>query len=614
MSFIDPISTEDAILERRLISQNQDRLFGHVVSCTGSKAIIMAQDLPVEASEYWTVSRLISILYKSRRIVGMIGTVETPSGNWESNAKNAVRYHVELIGEVRDDPSTGKPVFDRGISAYPPVGAPSHAIRTEDLYAIYTDEQRSNLITIGHLSQNEDIPASIELEMTLSRHFAIIGSTGVGKSSAVTLMMRKAVEARPNLRILMLDPHNEFAHAFPRHAEVFDSENLSIPYWMLNLEELVEILFRGRKDTVDEIDILRTLIPEAKNGFRDTGENVSLRRDSQSSTISADTPVPYRFADLIKLLDARMGLLESKGELPVLRNLRARLTTAMNDPRYAFFFKMRRVADTMEQTISSLFRLEEGTDRPISVIQMAGLPTEVVNSMISVVGRLAFDVCQMSSGSNEIVMLCEEAHRYLPARTELGFGPTRFALARIAKEGRKYGCYLGCITQRPGELDQTILSQCSTIFAMRLANEADQALIKAAIGDSSESTMAFISSLAQREAIAFGEGVSTPMRLKFETIPKQDLPNTSAGGVSRGGATRRVNIRSVVSRMRDHLPDVQTQIVETQTEVEELEGMDEMTRIRNAVMQRSRPNSAAAPAAPSRPDTPQNSGRLFRPI
>lgn len=610
MSFIDPISTEDATLERRQIRQNQDRLFGHVVSCTGSKAIITAEDLPADVSEHWTVSRLISLLHKSKRIVGMISAIEAPSGNWQPGQKNPVRYHVELIGEVHDN-AAGKPVFDRGITNYPPIGVPSHAIRAADLHAIYTDNQRENLITIGHLSQDKSVPASIELEMTLSRHFAIIGSTGVGKSSAVTLMMRKAVEARKNLRIVMLDPHNEFAHAFPRHAEVFDADNLSIPYWMLNLEELTEILFRGKLDAVNEIDILRTLIPEAKNAFREVGDSVSIRRDSQSATISADTPIPYRFADLIKLLDARMGLLESKSELPVLRNLRTRLTTAMNDNRYAFFFKMRRVADTMEQTISSLFRLESGTDRPISVVQMAGLPTEVVNSMVSVIGRLAFDVCQMSSGGNEILMLCEEAHRYLPARVELGFGPTRFALARIAKEGRKYGCYLGCITQRPGELDQTILSQCSTIFAMRLANEADQILIKAAIGDSSESTMVFISSLAQREAIAFGEGVSTPMRLKFETIPAKDLPNTSAGGASRNSSPRQVNIRSVISRMRDHLPDVQSQALDVPSEVEELEDMDEMTRIRNAVMQRNR---AAAPTAPSRPHNPTNGDRLFRPI
>ncbi|MEO5756673.1 MAG: ATP-binding protein, partial [Mesorhizobium sp.] len=122
---------------------------------------------------------------------------------------------------------------------------------------------------------------------------------------------------------------------------------------------------------------------------------------------------------------------------------------------------------------------------------------------------------------------CEEAHRYMPADPRLGFAPTRHALSRIAKEGRKYGCYLGVVTQRPGELDPTILSQCSTFFAMRLANEQDQAIIRSAIADSSASTLAFLSSMGQREAIAFGEGVATTMRMKFEKLPQHLLPGTA---------------------------------------------------------------------------------------
>jgi DNA helicase HerA-like ATPase len=183
---------------------------------------------------------------------------------------------------------------------------------------------------------------------------------------------------------------------------------------------------------------------------------------------------------------------------------------------------------------------------------MAGMPPEVVNSVCSVLARLAFDLELWSEGKLRLLLLCEEAHRYMPADPRLGFAPTRHALSRIAKEGRKYGCYLGVVTQRPGELDPTILSQCSTFFAMRLANEQDQAIIRSAIADSSASSLAFLSSMGQREAIAFGEGVATTMRLKFEKIEQSLIPgaskNASAQPADAGGD---VDLATLVERLRN---------------------------------------------------------------
>ena len=186
-------------------------------------------------------------------------------------------------------------------------------------------------------------------------------------------------------------------------------------------------------------------------------------------------------------------------------------------------FNSRLIEDTIHETIGNIFRVPHH-GRPVTCFEMAGMPSEVVNSVCSVLARLAFDLALWSEGKLQLLLLCEEAHRYMPADPRLGFAPTRHALSRIAKEGRKYGCYLGVVTQRPGELDPTILSQCSTFFAMRLANEQDQAIIRSAIADSSASTLAFLSSMGQREAIAFGEGVATTMRLKFEKLPSELHP------------------------------------------------------------------------------------------
>ena len=274
----------------------------------------------------------------------------------------------------------------------------------------------------------------------------------------------------------------------------------------------------------EEVELLRDLIPIAKQQFRGTVQPVQIRR-SNDSTITADTPVPYRMTELVKLIEDRMGMLDTKHERPHLRALRQRIESAINDPRYRFMFGSRLFDDQIHHTIGRIFRMPMD-QRPITCMEMAGMPAEVVNSVCSVLARLAFDLAMWSNSKFKLLMLCEEAHRYMPADPRMGFEPTRHALSRIAKEGRKYGCYLGVVTQRPGDLDPTILSQCSTVFAMRLANERDQEIIRAAIADSSASTLTFLSSMGQREAIAFGEGVATTMRMKFEKLDRVFIPGS----------------------------------------------------------------------------------------
>jgi len=507
--------------ERRDSGQRDSRILGHVVHCDGARATIAASVEGSDgAAEHWTVGRMISINLDQARTVGLVYAVDTVDRAWEPDARNPIRVHVELIGEVRD--IDGASVFDRGITIYPCVGAIAHRIRARDLQAVFDLGGRPS-VQIGHLSQDEKIEARISVRDTLQRHFAFVGTTGVGKSTAVSLLLRKAVAARPGLRVLILDPHNEFAGTFPGQVERIDAHSLDLPFWIFRLEELVEVLYRGREPVVEEVELLRDLIPTARQMLRGGGQPQLRRAGDAGGGITADTPVPYRIQDVLRLIDDRMGQLDAKHERPYLRTLRARIDSAVNDPRYRFMFQSRVVEDTLHQTMGRIFRIpHEG--RPVTCFEMAGMPGEVVNSVCSVLARLAFDLALWSEGRFELLMLCEEAHRYLPADQRLGFAPTRHALARIAKEGRKYGCYLGVVTQRPGELDPTILSQCSTVFAMRLANEVDQDIIRSAIADSSASSLSFLSSMGQREAIAFGDGVATTMRLKFEHLSPSFIP------------------------------------------------------------------------------------------
>ena len=227
-----------------------------------------------------------------------------------------------------------------------------------------------------------------------------------------------------------------------------------------------------------------------------------------------------------------------------------RVISAINDPRYHFMFSNNTINDTIMETIAHVFRIP-GDDRPISTFQLAGIPSEVVNSVASILCRMAFELALWSGVGIHMLVVCEEAHRYVPADKELGFFPTRQAISRIAKEGRKYGVSLGIITQRPGELDQTILSQCSTLFAMRLANDRDQEIIRSAIPNSSVSTTSFLSSIGNGEAIAFGEAISVPMRMKFARVENKYLPKAHGVGEKTSDDTPdTVDLRAVVARMR----------------------------------------------------------------
>ncbi len=210
------------------------------------------------------------------------------------------------------------------------------------------------------------------------------------------------------------------------------------------------------------------------------------------------------------------------------RRLMMRIEGLKNDSRYAFMFESANVGgDTMAHLLGQLFGLEHGS-QPITLLQLASLPVEVVDAVVCLVSRFAFEFGLWSDGEVPLLLVCEEAHRYASADHTLGFSPVRRSLSRIAKEGRKYGVYLGLVSQRPAELDPTIISQCSTLFAMRMANDHDQSLLRSAVSDAAADLLNFVPTLGTGEVVGFGEGMPLPTRLTFKTIDENLLPRSEA--------------------------------------------------------------------------------------
>jgi DNA helicase HerA-like ATPase len=283
-----------------------------------------------------------------------------------------------------------------------------------------------------------------------------------------------------------------------------------------------------------EIDILNELIPEAKRIYQMGGArtaSLSLRKVRSPSQISIDTPTPYRISDVISLLDQTMGRLDRPRDLLPYRRLKNRIETLTMDRRYGFMFGNFQVLDRMAEIIGRIFRIPVD-GRPLTILDLSGVPSEILNVVVSVIARMTFDLAVWSNHAIPVTLVCEEAHRYVPNDPNLGFEPTKRALSRIAKEGRKYGVSLGLISQRPSEISATILSQCNTVFALRMTNQNDQNFVSAALADSAGSLFEFLPSLGDSEAIAIGEGVAMPMRLCFDRLPESAVPYGKGGQFS----------------------------------------------------------------------------------
>jgi uncharacterized protein len=534
----------------------QVELLGRIVSVHGSQASVGIPAMSPQAPEEKriTVGKFLGVAVGKVLLVGLITDVSTrpEAGRGDHDAAVA---KLDLIGEIRSG-DTGVASFQRGVTSYPGMGDPVVFIGSRELRLIFQNSS-SRMIEVGRLHQDGDIPAGIEVDEMLSKHFAVLGTTGVGKSSAITLLLQQILQARPDLRVLLLDVHNEYGRCFDERAQVLNPNNIKLPFWLFNFDEIVDVFFGGRPGLEEEVDFLSEVIPLAKASYaQQIGLTSRLAKPGEAASIryTLDVPVPYRIADLLSLLDSRMGKLENRASRMVYHKLMTRIETVCNDPRYAFMFENANVGgDTMAEILATLFRLPPN-GRPMTIMQLAGFPSEVVDALVSVTCRMAFDLGLWSDGSAPLLVVCEEAHRYMAADHSVGFAPTRRAISRIAKEGRKYGVFLGLVTQRPAELDPTILSQCSTLFAMRMTNDRDQELLRSAVADTAANLLAFLPSLGTGEAFAFGEGVALPTRLKFKQLPAQMLPRSDTMSDEQGagiqGPLDARSLAAVIERWR----------------------------------------------------------------
>lgn len=437
-------------------------------------------------------------------------------------SSDAKWLEIELFGEgLRSGIGENDFTFQRGVVTYPLPGQPIFVATVGELSRIYNRPDKPS-IHIGSLSQASGLPVYLMTDELLGKHFAVLGTTGSGKSCSVTVLLQAILNVAPSGHIILLDPHNEYSKAFGTKAEVIDPTTLNLPHWLLNFEESIE-LFVGKSEfaATSQTNILKEAILSARRSFGTA--------DITADNITVDTPVPYKLGAVLAEIKVKEDAVSAAAQKEPYRKITNKIETMQKDKRFSFLVRPDAdVTDGLADIIKQYLRIPVG-EKPISIIDLSGVPSDVVDVVVSVLCRMVFDFAVWSPRPVKvpILLVCEEAHRYAPRSDAAAFQPTKQALARIAKEGRKYGVSLGLISQRPSELAETILSQCNTLIALRMSNEQDQHFVQRALPDAVRSLIDSLPTLRAQEALIVGEGTAVPVRVRFSDLPEDRRPHSA---------------------------------------------------------------------------------------
>ena len=512
---------------------------GRILSVRSSRALVQVSPRIIREGKLRLVElgTVLKIVTSNSIVVAMCSSLKVGDQDGEGMSDGCIA-HLDILGEISTNATTRETKFYRGVRCYPVISEPVMTVSAQELDLIFSTGDNA-AITVGKLQQDGSITAQVRTDELLSKHFAILGSTGSGKSCTVALVLREILKTNPDGHVVLFDPHNEYSKSFGHMAESIRHDTLDLPLWLFDFEEMTGLLCSDIEDHARaEREIYAEVILKAKLMYAKAiasgdatktvaAEDIDADLSRGAAHITLDSPDPYRIRDVIRLVKQSMGKLENASNIGAYKRILRRIDTLMSDPRYAFVFRNQSAPRPISEIVGRIFRLPVA-GKPICILDFSSLPSETLNIVVSVVSRLAFEVAMWSDRKVPILLVCEEAHRYIPGDPKLGFASTRRAIGRIAKEGRKYGVSLAIISQRPSELEETMLSQCSTIFSMRLSNEQDQLFVKAAVPDGAEELLNFLPSLGTAESMIFGEAVSMPMRVLLSMLEPEYRPHSSS--------------------------------------------------------------------------------------
>jgi hypothetical protein len=507
----------------------KNTLIGHLIETNGSEftAQLIAEDegfipeVTVDGINV-RVGQIGSYLMVRQSGIYVLVIVESMWQELDPEGGLLRMLKVNPLGEI-----TAKGGFERGIAHFPTTGGELHLVTAGTLKVLFSKYSAADF-KVGTLSSFDSVDVFMDPDAFFGRHAAILGQSGSGKSWTVTSFIQSTLRAMPNAHVIILDLHGEYGTKewdpsttppFPADkVRCIRASDLEIPYWLLTYEELIELIIDADDPNASvQIAFLRGVLLELKN---EANEHLGLGH------ITVDSPIYFSMEELIRRLKAANETTADFGKTKTaltgkFDQLLVKLLSRLNDTRYDFLLKPKK--RTSSESLPGLLRDFVGLGDPgakVTVLDLSSIPFDIHPTVTAQIARLAFEFNYWNPACREfpLFLVAEEAHAYIPRAHISGHQGTRRSFERIAKAGRKYAVGLCVVSQRPNELSETVLSQCSTFVCLRITNPEDQEYVRALVPDAARGILEALTSLAQGEAIATGEGVPMPVRFRV-TMP-----------------------------------------------------------------------------------------------
>ena len=517
---------------------------GKIIEVDGSRIIAeldpgLTELSRVYAGETYPIGQFGSIVrihFGRRLIYALVGRLrmktdyESERGIASHASADERVVEADLFGEgewSRDSAGQANLAFERGVATYPLPQQEVYLTPKSELRFIY-GHTKGAVIQLGEHVGSGGAPCYAEMNELLGKHTAVLGSTGAGKSGAVAAIIHKILDrgtdatyANWKPRIVILDPHNEYSAAFPAHSRLStDDGTLALPYWLLNFQEMVALLI-GKTEFVatSQANIIKSALMDAR---KEGAGLLGLEGDA----ITVDSPVPFKLATLRAKIETAKPPQASKQDSH--NSILQKIDVLVADARLKFL--MTEWAGGSDDPFPSIISQLIGDALQPRVIDLSGVPNEVAGVSSAVIARTLFNlkVWQTSEerAIDPVLLVCEEAHRYVPNRGEAQYEAAQEAIRRIAKEGRKYGVGLLLVSQRPSEVEATVLSQCNSWIVLRVTNDSDREHVRAILPDSMAGLTKMLSGLRRREAIFVGQAAMLPSRILINELLPNQLPNS----------------------------------------------------------------------------------------
>jgi hypothetical protein len=538
---------------------------GKIIEVDGSHVIAeldpgLTELSRVYAGETYPIGQFGSIVrihFGRRLIYALVGRLrmkaeyESERGIASQASADERVVEADLFGEgewSQDAAGTAKLDFERGVATYPLPQQTIYLTPKSELRSIY-GHKKGAVIQLGEHVGSGGAPCFADMNELLGKHTAILGSTGAGKSGAVAAIIHSVLErgagaAHANWKpqIVVLDPHNEYGKAFRDHKRLSTDEGtLSLPYWLLDLDETIGLLI-GKTEyaATSQSNIVKNALLTAR--MKSASDVLHL----DAAKLTVDAPIPYVLGEpsgldefgamngtkyetgLVGAINAQRPDNKNKKDHEDYNKVLRKLDSLMKDERLAFMMKpWSGAGDPMTDVLAQFL----GDGVPVRIVDLSGVPNEVAGTASAAIARTLFSLKVWQTAEERavspVLLVCEEAHRYVPNSGEAQYGAAQGAVRRIAKEGRKYGIGLMLVSQRPSEVEATVLSQCNSWIVLRITNEGDREHVKGILPDSMAGLTKMLSGLRRQEAIFVGQAAMLPSRIMIRDLADEQLPKSN---------------------------------------------------------------------------------------